>query len=73
MNSHYNSERAVYRQWFVAVLLREGRSMEERETKYNAGGSFETTIGNTNYEVVMNFRDEGMSMQEKALRAVKEQ
>ena len=43
--------------------------MEERETKYNAGGSFETTIGNTNYEVVMNFRDEGMSMQEKALRA----
>ena len=37
--------------------------MEERETKYNAGGSFETTIGNTNYEVVMNFRDEGMSMQ----------
>ena len=46
--------------------------MEERETKYNAGGSFETTIGNTNYEVVMNFRDEGMSMQEKALRAVKE-
>ena len=46
--------------------------MEERETKYNAGGSFETTIGNTNYEVVMNFRDVGMSMQEKALRAVKE-
>ena len=46
--------------------------MEERETKYNAGGSFETTIANTNYEVVMNFRDEGMSMQEKALRAVKE-
>ena len=36
--------------------------MEERETKYNAGGSFETTIGNTNYEIVMNFRDEGMSM-----------
>lgn len=50
----------------------EGRSMEEREAKYNAGGSFETTIGNTNYEIVMNFRDEGMSMQEKALRAVKE-
>lgn len=25
-----------------------------------------------NYEIVMNFRDEGMSMQEKALRAVKE-
>ena len=36
--------------------------MEEKDTKYNDGGSFETTIGNTNYEVVMNFRDEGMSM-----------
>ena len=42
------------------------------EQKYNAGGSFETTIGKTQYEVVMNFKDEGMSMQEKALRVVKE-
>ena len=42
------------------------------EQKYNAGGSFETTIGKTQYEVVMNFKEEGMSMQEKALRAVKE-
>ncbi|MCR5799617.1 MAG: hypothetical protein K6G69_06025 [Lachnospiraceae bacterium] len=41
-------------------------------TKYNAGGSFETTIGRTQYEVVMNFKEEGMSIQEKALRAVKE-
>lgn len=46
--------------------------MEEKGTKYNDGGSFETTIGNTNYEIVMNFRNEGMSMQEKAIRAVKE-
>ncbi len=46
--------------------------MEERDIKYSDGGSFEATIGNTSYEVVMNFRDEGMSMQEKALRAVKE-
>lgn len=46
--------------------------MENTEQKYNAGGSFETTIGKTQYEVVMNFKEEGMSMQEKALRAVKE-
>ena len=46
--------------------------MENNEEKYNAGGSFETTIGKTKYEVVMNFKDEGMSMQEKALRVVKE-
>lgn len=45
--------------------------MEEKEIKYNAGGSFETIIGNTNYQVVMNFREEGMNMQEKALRAIK--
>lgn len=45
--------------------------MNERK-KVQCGGSFEITIGNTNYEVVMNFSDEGMSMQEKALRAVKE-
>jgi len=48
------------------------RIMENTEQKYNAGGSFETTIGKTQYEVVMNFKEEGMSMQEKALRAVKE-
>lgn len=46
--------------------------MENTEQKYNAGGSFETIIGKTQYEVVMNFKVEGMSMQEKALRAVKE-
>ena len=46
--------------------------MVNNEEKYNAGGSFETTIGRTQYEVVMNFKEEGMSMQEKALRAVKE-
>ncbi|MBP3197190.1 MAG: hypothetical protein J6N21_09340 [Butyrivibrio sp.] len=46
--------------------------MENNEKNYSAGGSFETTIGKTKYEVVMNFKDEGMSMQEKALRVVKE-
>ena len=46
--------------------------MENTEQKYNAGGSFETIIGKTQYEVVMNFKEEGMSMQEKALRVVKE-
>ena len=46
--------------------------MENNENTYSAGGSFETTIGKTKYEVVMNFKDEGMSMQEKALRVVKE-
>jgi len=46
--------------------------MEKIEENYSEGGSFETTIGNTQYEVVINFKQEGMSMQEKALRAVKE-
>jgi hypothetical protein len=46
--------------------------MENNENTYSAGGSFETTIGKTKYEVVTNFKDEGMSMQEKALRVVKE-
>jgi len=41
------------------------------EQKYNAGGSFETTIGKTQYEVIMNFNEEGMSMQEKALKTIK--
>ena len=45
--------------------------MENTEQKYNAGGSFETTIGKTQYEVVMNFKEEGMSMQEKALIIIK--
>jgi len=45
--------------------------MEKDENKYNAGGTFETTIGKTQYEVVLNFKDEGMTMQEKALRAIK--
>lgn len=46
--------------------------MMKMDEEYNAGGTFETTIGNTQYEVVINFKQEGMSMQEKALRAVKE-
>ena len=46
--------------------------MENIEENYSEGGSFETTIGKTKYEVVINFKQEGMSMQEKALRAVKE-
>ena len=45
--------------------------MENNEEKYNAGGSFETSIGKTRYEVVMNFKEEGMSMQEKALKILK--
>ena len=45
--------------------------MENNEEKYNAGGFFETTIGRTQYEVVMNIKEEGMSMQEKALKILK--
>ena len=45
--------------------------MENNEEKYNAGGSVDTTIGRTQYEVVMNFKEEGMSMQEKALKILK--
>lgn len=45
--------------------------MENNEEKYSAGGSFETTIGRTQYEVVMNFKEEGMSMQEKAFKIIK--
>ena len=56
----------------IVPFFSERRIMENTEQKYNAGGSFETTIGKTQYEVVMNFKEEGMSMQEKALRAVKE-
>lgn len=41
------------------------------DEEYQDGGSFETTIGNTKYEVVMNFKQNGMSMQDKALKAVK--
>ena len=40
--------------------------------KYNFGGKFETVIGKTNYEVIVKFKNEGMTMQDKALRAVKE-
>lgn len=46
--------------------------MEKNEETYCEGGSFETTIGKTKCEVVMNFKNEGMTMQEKALRDVKE-
>ena len=49
-----------------------GGFMENIEENYSEGGSFETTIGNTQYEVVINFKQEGLSMQEKAIRAVKE-
>ena len=45
--------------------------MENNEEKYNAGGSFKTTIGRTQCEVVMNFKEEGMSMQEKTLKILK--
>ena len=45
--------------------------MENTEQKYNVGGSFETTIGRTQCEVVMNFKKEGMSMKEKALKVLK--
>ncbi len=55
----------------VPFLFRERRTMENNEEKYSAGGSFETTIGRTQYEVVMNFKEEGMSMQEKALKIIK--
>ena len=55
--------------FFVQII---GGFMENIEENYSEGGSFETTIGNTQYEVVINFKQEGLSMQEKALRAVKE-
>ena len=45
--------------------------MNQVDRKYSDGGKFETTIGKTKYEVVMKFRNEGMSMRERALRAVK--
>ncbi len=41
------------------------------DKNYSDGGKFETTVGKTKYEVVMKFRNEGMSMRERALRAVK--
>ena len=56
----------------VLFLSPERRFMETAEEKYSEGGTFETTIGKTKYEVVLNFKEEGMSMQEKALRVVKE-
>jgi hypothetical protein len=46
--------------------------MEHNEDKYNDGGRFEAIIGRTKYEVVMKFREDGLSMQEKALRVVRE-
>ena len=46
--------------------------MEDQEKKYCPGGSFETTIGKTQYEIEVNFKTEGMTMQEKALRVIKE-
>lgn len=45
--------------------------MNSDEKQYNAGGSFKTTIGKTNYEVILKFKEEGMSLQEKTLRAIK--
>ena len=55
----------------IVPFFSERRIMENTEQKYNAGGSFETTIGKTQYEVVMNFKEDGMSMQEKALIIIK--
>ncbi len=53
MNSHYNSERAVYKQWFVAVLLREGEEHgRKQESEYRA---FQEKIGNTTYRVRVHF------------------
>ena len=49
-----------------------GGLMEHNEDKYNDGGRFEAIIGRTKYEVVMKFREDGLSMQEKALRVVRE-
>ena len=48
--------------------------MENSEEKYSAGGSFETTIGRTQYEVVMNFKEEDIErvIKEEARRAVHE-
>lgn len=46
--------------------------MQQNEEKYNDGGNFKATIGRTQYEVVIKFKEEGMSMQEKALRVVRE-
>jgi len=53
-------------------IWRNWRFSGKMEEHYSEGGSFETTMGNTQYEVAINFRQEGMRMQEKALRAVKE-
>ena len=47
-----------------------GKNMDKE--KYSFGGRFKTTIGKTNYEVVVKFRNEGMTMQDRALRAVNE-
>ena len=58
---------------YTAVPFSLEENMENNEKTYSVGGSFETTIGKTQYEVVMNFKDKGMSMQEKALRIVKEE
>ena len=54
MNSHYDSERAVYKHWFVAVLfaLRE-KNMEESK-KVNTE-HFKKKIGNTTYRVRVHF------------------
>ena len=41
------------------------------EQNYKAGGFFVTTIGNTQYEVFINFKSEGSSMQKKAIRVAK--
>lgn len=47
--------------------------MEERKETYREGGSFEAVIGNTSYEVVMSFKSEGMSLQDKTIRVVREE
>lgn len=57
---------------FAGLILWEAE-MEERKENYSEGGSFEAIIGNTSYEVVMNFKSEGMSLQDKTIRVVREE
>ena len=54
MNSHYNSERAVYKQWFVAVLFAWREKNMEESKKVNTE-HFKKKIGNTTYRVRVHF------------------
>ena len=57
---------------FAGLILWEAE-MEERKETYREGGSFEAVIGNTSYEVVLSFKSEGMSLQDKTIRVVREE